>query len=208
MEELTPFNPRKEPRQRRSRETVEVILEAAAQVFEDKGYAGTTTNHIARRAGVSVGSIYQYFPNKNAIVLKLLEKHQREGEAYLDLLLDDLRKNKRIDRDFWHRHIEAMVALHEKNPRLHKVLFEETPIISPLVPGAAENVYGPYSRKLMEALKECGPISRPDLAACVRLTLQTTEALTHWYVMHGSGVMKREQFIEELAEMLIGYIYV
>jgi len=75
--------PRKTPRQQRSRATVEAVLTAAAQVFEARGYAAGTTNRIAERAGVSVGTLYQYFPNKEAIAVALLERHLAEGQLRL-----------------------------------------------------------------------------------------------------------------------------
>ncbi len=67
--------PRKKPRQRRSQQTVAAILEAAARILVDDGYAKLTTNHVAEVAGVSIGSLYQYFPNKQALVLALAESH-------------------------------------------------------------------------------------------------------------------------------------
>lgn len=63
-------NPRKQPQQRRSRATVDKILAAAAQVLAEEG-DGATTDRIAARAGVSIGSLYQYFPNKDALLLEL-----------------------------------------------------------------------------------------------------------------------------------------
>jgi AcrR family transcriptional regulator len=63
--------PRRKPVQDRSLATVEAILEAAAQVFERYGYAAGTTNRIAGRAGVAIGSLYQYFRNKDAILVAL-----------------------------------------------------------------------------------------------------------------------------------------
>ena len=60
--------PRKIPRQARSAATVEVILDAAALLLVDEGYEQTTTNRIAERAGVSIGSLYQYFPNRESVV--------------------------------------------------------------------------------------------------------------------------------------------
>ena len=65
--------PRKRPLQERSRSTVDVVLEAAAQVLERDGYTATTTDLIAERAGVSIGTLYQYFPNKDAILLALAQ---------------------------------------------------------------------------------------------------------------------------------------
>lgn len=68
------LRPRKRPVQGRSRVTVEAILEAAARLFVRLGYANTTTNGIAELAGVSVGSLYEYFPNKGSILLALLTR--------------------------------------------------------------------------------------------------------------------------------------
>lgn len=68
-------SPRKHARQERSRRTVERILEAAARIFHEHGYAGATTNDIADEAGVSVGSLYQYFPNKDALLVTLTKQH-------------------------------------------------------------------------------------------------------------------------------------
>ena len=63
--------PRKTPVQARSQATVDTILDAAARVLVRDGYGAFTTNRVAARAGVSVGSLYQYFPNKEALLAKL-----------------------------------------------------------------------------------------------------------------------------------------
>ncbi|WP_353957073.1 helix-turn-helix domain-containing protein [uncultured Ornithinimicrobium sp.] len=74
-------NPRKQPQQRRSRATVDKILAAAAQVLAEEG-DGATTDRIAARAGVSIGSLYQYFPNKGALMLELARRaHGRRGRG-------------------------------------------------------------------------------------------------------------------------------
>src|SRR5271165_1676775 len=84
------LQPRKLPSQPRSEETVEAILQAAAQVFERHGYAAGTTNRIAERAGVSIGTVYQYFPNKDAILVALALQHLAEGTAALQPHLEAL----------------------------------------------------------------------------------------------------------------------
>jgi len=65
---------RKTPKQKRSREMVERLLEATAATLAERGLDDTTTNHIAERAGVSIGSLYQYFPDKEAILEALMER--------------------------------------------------------------------------------------------------------------------------------------
>ena len=74
---------RKAPVQERSRRTVDVILSAAAHIFEERGYTGTTTNHVAEAAGVSIGTLYQYFPHKDALLVALEEQHLRYGRERL-----------------------------------------------------------------------------------------------------------------------------
>lgn len=64
--------PRKAPKQVRSQETVKVIIEAAARILEEGGFEGFSTNAVAERAGVSIGSLYQYFPRKEALIGALI----------------------------------------------------------------------------------------------------------------------------------------
>ncbi|PLQ00799.1 TetR/AcrR family transcriptional regulator [Cupriavidus pauculus] len=76
-----PLRPRKTPRQARAGETVAAIVEAAAQVLEAGGVEGFNTNAVADRAGVSIGSLYQYFPGKDALTVALI---QRETQRFRD----------------------------------------------------------------------------------------------------------------------------
>ncbi|EGT4385527.1 TetR/AcrR family transcriptional regulator [Cronobacter malonaticus] len=69
-----PLTPRKAPRQARSRALVEAIVEATARIFEREGAAACTTNAVAETAGVSIGSLYQYFPNRHALTAALVAR--------------------------------------------------------------------------------------------------------------------------------------
>ena len=83
---------RKAPRQRRSRQLVEDILEAAIRVLSREGASRFTTARVAETAGVSVGSLYQYFPNKEAILFRLqTDEWQRTGELMHSILADTRR---------------------------------------------------------------------------------------------------------------------
>src|SRR5258708_24465090 len=122
------LEPRKKPSQSRSRDTVAAILDAAAQVFAESGYAAATTNHIARRAGVSIGSLYEYFANKDALLVALTERHVDEAERELTVELRTLAAAPLPLARMIERLVRAMVDLHARDPLLHRVLFEQAPL--------------------------------------------------------------------------------
>lgn len=72
------LSPRKQPSQRRSAATVAAILDAAAHILEATGLVGYTTNAVAERAGVSIGSVYQYFPNRDSVTRALIERRSED----------------------------------------------------------------------------------------------------------------------------------
>ena len=82
---------RKIPRQRRACQTVDFILEAAAYILSEQGIEGFTTNRIAERAGVNIASLYQYFPNKGAILEELQARHLAAPDDGYAPLLNRLR---------------------------------------------------------------------------------------------------------------------
>jgi AcrR family transcriptional regulator len=82
---------RKRPSQKRALSTFAAVIEAAAHILRGEGLRGLTTNRVAERAGVSIGSLYQYFPNKEAIVRALMEKEIAAAEALRPPILDDLK---------------------------------------------------------------------------------------------------------------------
>ncbi|MEL7937013.1 TetR family transcriptional regulator [Pseudomonas delhiensis] len=83
---------RKQPRQARSTELVAAILDAAVQVLAKEGAQRFTTARVAERAGVSVGSLYQYFPNKAAILFRLQSDEWRQTSEMLRGILEDARR--------------------------------------------------------------------------------------------------------------------
>ena len=110
------LRPRKLPAQRRSQQTFDAIVEACTQLLPLLGYAGTTTNHIAERAGVNIASLYEYFPGKDAIVAQVAERLVRrvldrlgsesapilaapedEGvRMWIDLIFDTVARERRL----------------------------------------------------------------------------------------------------------------
>lgn len=90
---------RRQPRQARGQQRVAQILDAAELLFAEQGYEGATTNAIAAHAGVPIGSIYQFFPNKEAILHGMVARYRAEAAALLDATLAaDLPLGDLIDR--------------------------------------------------------------------------------------------------------------
>lgn len=195
------LKPRKRPSQARSKATVEAILVAAAQVFRRQGYAGATTDRIAERAGVSVGSLYQYFPNKDAILVALTERHVDAGFALVRELLAETLSDVPALEPLLRRFVVAMITLHEREPELHRVLFEEAPL-----PASLRRQLRRRENELateVAALLEVHPEVRmrdPRLTAYV--LVQSVDALIHNFVLHPPEGIDAESLTGETVRML------
>jgi AcrR family transcriptional regulator len=114
---------RKEPRQARSRATTDAILDAAAHILGERGWAGLTTNGVAEVAGVSIGSLYQYFPNKLALIEAVRRRHFDDVLAVLRAAADEkISRQRRIAAL-----VDGMITIHSRYPAAHRVLLEESP---------------------------------------------------------------------------------
>ena len=114
---------RKEPRQARSRATVEAIIHAGARVLAERGMDGFTTNAAADVAGVSIGSLYQYFPDKSSLIDAVRRRH-------LDDVLGVVREMGQGNRPITQlveNLVDGMIAVHSIQPALHRVLLDEAP---------------------------------------------------------------------------------
>jgi AcrR family transcriptional regulator len=118
-------SPRKEPRQQRAQATVDAILAATAQVLLEHGYEGANTNRIAEQAGVSVGSLYQYFPNKESLVAALVERHA--DTIWAIFVKESAEVWNASIADAVTRVIHAIFEAHMIAPELHQVLSEQVP---------------------------------------------------------------------------------
>ncbi|GAA4866805.1 TetR/AcrR family transcriptional regulator [Saccharopolyspora cebuensis] len=154
---------RRMPKQRRSRELVERILTAAGELFAERGYAEVNTNLVAARAGVSVGSLYQFFADKDAILTALQEQWTiRLGAALDERLRDalDAEPAELIDEV-----LDIHAALNEDPPGLLGFLLSSS-TSPPAAPGVVEAIRSRLVQRL-EVLAPAMPPERRETAASV-----------------------------------------
>lgn len=200
------IKPRKSASQERSRATVDALVEATARILVKEGFDKASTNHIAEVAGVSVGSLYQYFPTKESLVAAVVERHQREitqtvrGEL-ADVLTQPVEKAVRTL-------IEVAVRAHRVDPRLHRVVAEQLPRVGELEKLATFNRENfTLFRAYLESHRDELRVDDLELASFVCVT--TIEALTHNAVLHHAKVMSDERMnklIDEATRLVTRYL--
>jgi AcrR family transcriptional regulator len=199
------LRPRKRPVQDRSRETVHAILRAAAQVFSVSGYAAGTTNRIAERAGVSIGSLYEYFPNKDALLVALMEEHMHEAEGILGAAAEEAAGEDRDLAAVVRRFIRAMVDLHARDRALHRMLFEETPL-----PRRIRRQLADLEKQVTDSvegwLRSHPGLTRRDPSLAAAIVVQAVEGITHKLVVHGERDADVEPYVREMVALVTAYL--
>ena len=111
---------RRKPTQARARATMDMIFEATARIIERNGIAALNTNRIAERAGISIGSLYEYFPNKDAILIAMARQRLAEDERLVRQALAGPGADQNVS--LARRAIHALVALHEHRPKVRRAI--------------------------------------------------------------------------------------
>jgi AcrR family transcriptional regulator len=199
-------NPRKLASQKRSRLTVDALLEATARVLMKEGYDRASTNKIAAVAGVSIGSLYQYFPSKEALVAAVIDRHKNEVMQVIRgaLVKAAARPVEAAVRELVSVGIEA----HRVNPELHRVLTEQIPRVGRLenIEAIDRDTYA-LVRGYLEAHRDEIDVADPDLAAFVCVT--AVEALTHAAVLRRPEVLTgetAERFLDDVTSLVVRYL--
>ena len=203
MPSEVPMNPRKTPRQERSRETVDAILGATAQVLVREGYGRASTRRIAEVAGYSIGSLYQYFPNKQALVAALLERHLEGVMGVFRSKLAEL-EGASLPEAVGEL-VEAFIRAHAVNPELHRVLVEQVPRYGDLarLESVGTRIAG-LVREYLEGRREELRPKDPELAAFV--VVQAVESLTHAAVLKRPEYLADGRLAEEATTLVLRYL--
>jgi AcrR family transcriptional regulator len=193
---------RKKPQQERSAAMVETLLEAAARVFVKHGYAKATTNRIAQAAGVSVGSLYQYFPSKDAIAVELLRRYRESLVALIDGRLSGATRDSfsEVVREL----LRDLLRAEGINPALHRVLIEQV-----LRTSARREMLG-FEERLEEAIVVALRKSGADELALdleiaafiiVRAVLSIVQS-----VIVDRPKLNTPKLVDELTRLVVGYV--
>ncbi len=196
--------PRKSPIQDRSRRTVETILEAAAQVLETRGYATATTDRIAERAGVSVGTLYQYFPNKDAILLALAFCHAMEGVSAFVPLAREFHESPPPLPEGLRRLVRTSAATHRR-ARLHQVLAAEVPFPPEMREGLAQ-ASNQVAHALARYLERAPGANVPDPHLAAHLVLDALAGLLHGFVIDPPTGYDEASCEDEVVRCLTAYL--
>jgi len=197
------FSPRKQPTQARARRTWNAILDGAAQVLIAQGYERATTDRIAERTGVSVGTIYEYFPNKDAIFAALQRRWNEQRWALFEEsrqieLEDDL---ETVLRKTIHARIEAT----KLNPKLNSVLMRDVP--ASVTADQAEQLYDEFlatSVQIFGRFKDA--IRSNDWQLMARLMIHATHAVIDNIAASEPDLLNAPELEDELVLMMQRYI--
>ncbi len=196
-------NPRRLPRQGRSKVTVEAIVLAAAKVMKQYGLEKTTTNRIAEKAGVSIGTLYQYFPTKEAITSAIIDKH-----------IDDLaslfrpRILEAVGRPFAESIpslVQLVIDLHAFDQKLHRILDEQVTYLGKLdrrhqASLSFQKIIADDYRSRPEQVR----VRDPELAAFLIVNL--TDHIVHQAVNYHPEYLENDRLKNGLSDLLRRYL--
>ena len=198
--------PRKNASQERSRATVDALVSATARILVREGFDKASTNRIAEVAGVSVGSLYQYFPGKEALVVAVIDRHNQEimqvvRSALAEIALQPIEIAVR-------RLVSVAIEAHRIDPKLHRVLAEQIPRRGRFehIEEFNREAYALF-RAYLEAHRD--ELRVVDLGLATFMCATSIEALSHNAVLHNSEMLSDEalgRLVDETTRLIVGYL--
>jgi AcrR family transcriptional regulator len=190
------------PQQARSRVTVDAILEAAIRIFESEGPDAATTSRIAEVAGVSVGTLYQYFANRDAILNALQDREFLRASALLSNLLG---KPGRADHEVARAVVEALLESYRAAPALHRVLAVEGLRVTPAERVLAFDARAIGTIRAFLALAG-GAVRRKNADAAAFVIYQAVRASMLAYLLEEPAGLDDATLVDELTDLIVRYL--
>lgn len=199
-------HPRKQAAQDRSRATVDALVEATARILVKEGYDGASTNRIADKAGVSIGSLYQYFPGKDALVAAVIDRHNQDVMRVVRSALAEVASLPIAEAV--RRLVAVAIEAHRIDPRLHRVLSEQIPRTGRLQDVEAFNR---EAHALLHAYLQSrrDGFRATDLDVATFVCASSIEAIAHNAVLHRDGTLSADEtgtLVDEATRLVVGYL--
>lgn len=196
--------PRKLPRQERAKATVDAIVEATTQILLQGGYDRFTTARAAERAGVSIGSLYQYFPNKAALASAVIDRCCDEFRSAFEQAL--ARRPRATLADCIRAIVDVGLVSHHLTPELHRIVLDLAPRIG--VAQKTELVSRSAAQAIAAALREHAEEIAPDIdIATAAAVIETAlEALAHRALAAHPVHLEGDRLAGEAVRLIHGYL--
>jgi len=199
-------NPRKLASQERSRATVDALIAATARILVREGFDRASTNRIADLAGVSIGSLYQYFPSKESLVAAVIDRHNQQLMRVVRSALAEVATLPL--EDAVRKLVAIAIKAHRLDPKLHRVLAEQIPRTGRL---EHVEVFNRENYALFRAYLEShsDELRTVDTGLAAFVCVTSIEALTHTAVLHHPEVLSDEgmdSLIDEATRLVVGYL--
>lgn len=196
--------PRKLPRQARAQATVDAILEAMVEILDREGLEAATTTRIAEVAGVSIGSLYQYFSHRDAILHALQDREFGRALAFMQEVLGD-GNLARTPREIVNAVVRGLSALYAASPGLHRVL-----AVDGLRVARADRVHA-FDLRIITIIRHFlastpAPIRRPRLDAAAFVAFQSVRATMLARLLECPPGLDAETLVEELVDLVLRYL--
>ena len=193
---------RREPKQHRARQTVDAILDAVIRILKREGFDAITTNHIAEVAGVSIGSLYQYFPDKRAIFVALHRRHVEEIDRVIQTALVE-HSTSPLDK-LIRALVDAMVEAHTRDPELYELLLTEVPHRTDGTRDFTVRLHGAFRFAIASRKHEIS--RRGNLDKEVFIVANLVEALGHGVVPRRPAGLSLADAKKEVVRAILAYL--
>jgi AcrR family transcriptional regulator len=196
-------NQRKNPTQDRAKSTVAAIVEAFTHIFARQGAKGANTNRIAEKAGVSIGSLYQYFPNKQAILVAAIRRLAHEKLEKLSQIRDGL-EGKPLETAVAEM-VDALIDLRARDQGFERVLIENLSQFKVLE--TIREAEADFVPLLTDCLARLGyREDRGSRAETAKFVYHTAFSLSVWVNYFGDKSLPLEKFKKEVTRLILGYL--
>jgi AcrR family transcriptional regulator len=193
---------RREPRQDRARRRIDAILEAAAAEFAEVGYEATTTNAIARRADTSIGSLYQFFPNKEAVLEALAARYEEQLRALHDQVLNEETARLPLP-EMYDRVIHTLADFHAAHPGFRPLFYGSA--TSGRLAAAADRLHQECINRVEAMITHRFPELEPSRRR-LYATINVEVVKTLLPLSESGDAALRRQVLEEIKRLLLAHM--